>query len=128
RRRDPRFRDRVLVAYGYRCAVCGFDARLPLAPVGIEAAHIRWVQASGPDTVPNGLALCSLHHKLFDRGAFTVGDSGEIRVSRLASGGEATHRWLLDVDGKPVGAPRAPDDTPDPQFLAWHRKEVYRQE
>jgi HNH endonuclease len=39
---------------------------------GLEAAHIKWFQARGPDVVQNGLALCSLHHKIFDLGAFTV--------------------------------------------------------
>jgi putative restriction endonuclease len=28
RPRDPQFRDRILTAYEYRCAVCGFDVRL----------------------------------------------------------------------------------------------------
>src|SRR5262249_31669084 len=42
RRRDPQFRQRLLVAYEYRCAVCGFDVRLGAQPVGLDAAHIRW--------------------------------------------------------------------------------------
>ena len=37
--------------------------------VGLEAAHIRWHQFSGPDINENGLALCSIHHRLFERGA-----------------------------------------------------------
>jgi putative restriction endonuclease len=28
KKRDPRFRQRVLTAYEYRCAVCGFDTRV----------------------------------------------------------------------------------------------------
>ncbi len=127
RRRDPRFRDQVLVAYGYRCAACGFDARLQHAPVGIEAAHIKWHQASGPDTVPNGLALCSLHHKLFDRGALTVGEDGAIAVSPLVNGGDATAAWLIRLQGERMGTPRADADHPDPRFLAWHRREVFRE-
>jgi putative restriction endonuclease len=46
RRRDPRFRERVLVAYGYSCAVCGYDLRLHHAPIALEAAHIKWHQAA----------------------------------------------------------------------------------
>jgi predicted restriction endonuclease len=38
-------------------------------------AH-RW----GPDAEINGLALCTLHHKLFDRGAFTLADDLKIMV------------------------------------------------
>ena len=35
-------------------------------------AHIRWHQAHGPATIPNGIALCALHHELFDAGTFTL--------------------------------------------------------
>jgi predicted restriction endonuclease len=56
-------------------AVCGFDVRLGNILIAIEAAHIKWHQAGGPDEERNGLALCSLHHKLFDRGVFTVSNS-----------------------------------------------------
>ena len=58
-KRDPDFRSRVLSAYEYRCAICGFDIRLETKTIGIEAAHIKWHQAGGPDTVNNGLALCT---------------------------------------------------------------------
>lgn len=126
RKRDPRFRDAVLVAYQYRCAVCGFDARLRHAPIGIEAAHIRWHQAHGPDTVPNGLALCALHHKLFDRGALTVREDGTLAVSPLVNGAEATERWLVAFDGRAIEGPRESADVPDPEHLAWHRREVFR--
>jgi putative restriction endonuclease len=62
RKRDPRFRQRVLTAYEYRCAVCGFDVRLGSVSIALDAAHIRWFQAGGPDEESNGLALCVLHH------------------------------------------------------------------
>ncbi|MFO7609461.1 MAG: HNH endonuclease, partial [Candidatus Krumholzibacteriia bacterium] len=71
-KRDPAFREKVLRAYERRCAVCGFDLRLGTVDVALEAAHIMWHQAGGPDVEANGLALCPLHHKLLDRGAFTV--------------------------------------------------------
>ena len=82
RRRDSGFRGRVLEAYVYRCAVCGFAVRLGDRPVAIDAAHIRWHQAHGPATISNGIALCSLHHELFDAGTFTL--AGErLQPSRL---------------------------------------------
>lgn len=71
-RRDPQFRNRILTAYEYRCAVCDYDLRLGNTHIGLEAAHIMWHQAGGPDTEANGLALCVLHRKLFDLGAFTL--------------------------------------------------------
>ena len=72
RRRDSGFRKRVLEAYFYKCAVCRFAVRLRDKPVAIDAAHIRWHQAHGPATIPNGIALCALHHELFDAGTFTL--------------------------------------------------------
>lgn len=55
------FRRRVLQAYRDRCAVC----RLRHTEL-LEAAHILPDgHPNGPE-VPNGLALCSLHHSAFD--------------------------------------------------------------
>ena len=41
RKRDPAFRGKVLTAYEFACAVCGFDVRLGNQPIGLEAAHIQ---------------------------------------------------------------------------------------
>jgi putative restriction endonuclease len=38
KKRDPRFRQRVLTAYEYRCAVCGFDVRLGSVSIALDAA------------------------------------------------------------------------------------------
>jgi hypothetical protein len=94
RRRDPSFRERVLKAYEYRCAVCGFDVRLKAVPVALDAAHIRSHQAGGPDVEGNGLALCVLHHKTFDLGAFTVSD-GVVLISDWAYGTAGFQEWLM---------------------------------
>lgn len=72
RRRNPDFRERVLRAYEYRCCICGFDLRIGTISAGLEAAHIQWHHVGGPDIECNGLALCALHHKLFDLGVFTL--------------------------------------------------------
>jgi putative restriction endonuclease len=50
RKRDPAFRQWVLKAYEYRCAVCGFDVRLGSVSIALAAAHIRWHQAGGPES------------------------------------------------------------------------------
>src|SRR5690606_30440499 len=85
-KRDPKFREIVLKAYEYSCAVCGLRIRLGNTLVGIEAAHIKWHQAGGPDVEENGIALCSLHHKLFDRGVFTIDQDNILLVSEYANG------------------------------------------
>jgi putative restriction endonuclease len=52
RPRRPGFAEEVLRAYGYACAVCGFDGALGRNPVAIEAAHIRWHSQQGPMRSP----------------------------------------------------------------------------
>jgi putative restriction endonuclease len=70
RRRDPGWRSAVLQAWDRQCAFCGYDGQLAGAAVGIDAAHVRWFAFGGPDALDNGLALCALHHKLFDLGCW----------------------------------------------------------
>ena len=44
----------------------------PGKPAKREAAHIVPKEAGGSDDPRNGLALCVLHHRMFDAGMFTV--------------------------------------------------------
>jgi putative restriction endonuclease len=125
RKRDPKFREKILRAYGYSCAVCGFNIRLSNTLVGIEAAHIKWYQAGGPDEEENGIALCSLHHKLFDRGVFTISNSSQMIVSQDANGTGLNH-WLMPYHGKVISEPIQLIYQPNEVFLNWHVKEVFR--
>lgn len=127
RNRNPGFRERVLRAYEYRCCVCGFDLRLEQQTIGLEAAHIKWFQAGGPDVETNGLALCTLHHKIFDLGAFTIlPDSYTLVFSQQEAGGEATKNTLLAQHGNPLIKPQSRDYLPAGDFLAWHGKVVFK--
>jgi len=127
-RRDPKFRENILRAYEYRCAVCGFDIRLGLRPVALEAAHIKWRQAGGPDHEINGLALCSLHHKLFDRGAFTLSKEFEILVSDHAHGTAGFEEWLMRFHGEKLNFPQRQTNYPSEDFTRWHVREVFQGE
>lgn len=93
--RDESFRNRVLSAYDYRCAFCGIQLKL------VEAAHIVPVASMGSDETSNGLALCALHHRAFDRALVTLNEDyqtlvHEERIGELHSlgldGGEETFR------------------------------------
>jgi putative restriction endonuclease len=126
RRRDPKFRERVLRAYEYRCAICGFDVRLGHYPIALEAAHIKWHIAGGPDIEENGLALCTLHHKLFDLGAFTLSGSFEILVSDHAYGTHGFQEWLMRFHGGKLKLPQRLDYLPNEDFRDWHIREVFQ--
>ncbi|WP_244847618.1 phosphorothioated DNA-binding restriction endonuclease [Caballeronia sp. SL2Y3] len=125
-RRSPDFRDDVLRAYQYRCALCNFDMRISNRTIGLEAAHIKWFQFEGPDVVENGIALCCLHHKLFDIGAFTLGDERRVLVSEEAHGTEQFEHTLLRHHGSRLNAPVRAEHHPSSQFVAWHRTQVFR--
>ena len=81
RQRSRRWVAEILKAWDECCAFCGYDGRLGTTPVGIEAAHVRWFNLGGPDDLDNGMALCSLHHKLFDRGALGLSQELTLLVS-----------------------------------------------
>lgn len=126
RKRDPAFREAVLSAYGYACAVCGFQVMMSRKPLALEAAHIKWHQAKGPDHVSNGLALCSLHHKLLDHGAFTVNNYGIIEVSEKAYGNSGFDSWLGKYHHEPIQKPTRTAQEPAPEYFHWHRKQVFK--
>lgn len=126
RKRDPFFREKILRAYEYSCAICGFNVRLGHSLVGIEAAHIKWHQAGGPDEEENGLALCSLHHKLFDRGVFTISNDRRMVVSQDAHGTNGFRELLLQFHGDRIKAPIERIYYPNDTYLNWHLREVFR--
>lgn len=74
----------------------------------------------------NGLCLCVLHHRLFDRGAFTVAPPRTLLVSEEAGGLAGLNEHLLAFHGKPLRPPIREDDHPAPAFLHWHREQVFR--
>ncbi len=80
------FRNRVLGAYGHRCAMCGIQLQL------IDAAHIVPVASiTSTDETINGVALCKLHHIAFDRNLVSFDERYKIEVSseeerRLSTG------------------------------------------
>ena len=127
RPRDPGFRTRVLIAYQYRCAVCGLDLRIGNVTIALEAAHIQWHQAYGPDIEVNGIALCALHHKVFDLGAFTIHMDYRVLISELVHGAGQFEEVLLRHHGQQISRPSRLEHLPLPKYLAWHRREVFKE-
>ncbi|MHA4817112.1 phosphorothioated DNA-binding restriction endonuclease [Streptomyces aculeolatus] len=129
RQRDPRLRELVLTAYEYRCAFCGYDGRIGAVPVGLEAAHVRWWSFGGPDEIENGLCLCSLHHKLFDKGVLGVGDDQRILVSqRFVGHSPAAREYVVALAGRPLVGPQPGARPVAAAHRDWHTREVFRGE
>ncbi|MGO4749938.1 phosphorothioated DNA-binding restriction endonuclease, partial [Streptomyces sp. 2MCAF27] len=126
-------RERVLAAYESRCAFCGYDGAVEdtrgRTPVGLEAAHVRWWAFAGPDDLSNGLCLCALHHKLFDKGVLGLDGKRRILVSRQFTGrSEAAQAYVLRLGGRPVLGPRAGSAPVAGEHIDWHMAQVFRGE
>ncbi|GAB1337070.1 HNH endonuclease [Streptomyces sp. E-15] len=129
RQRDPRLRELVLTAYEYRCAFCGYDGRIGAVPVGLEAAHVRWWAFGGPDDVENGLCLCSLHHRLFDKGVLGVGDDHRVLVSQRFVGHSAAAReHVTGLAGRALVGPQPGARRVAAAHRDWHVREVFHGE
>jgi putative restriction endonuclease len=127
RRRDADFRNRIMVAYEYQCAFCGYDGWLNGTAVGLDAAHVQWWAFDGPDDVANGICLCALHHKLFDKGVLGITRDRQIAVSVHYIGRSPTTRHLvLSLSGRAVGQPQNAFPTVEDDRIAWHTSEVFR--
>lgn len=124
--RDREFRGKILTAYEYRCAVCNFDLKLNSICICLEAAHVKWHSYGGPDTETNGLALCTMHHKLFDVGAFTISQEYIILVSENCHGPLSLPEWLLRFHRKNINQPQRKSYQVKEEFVQWHTKEVFR--
>ncbi|NYI05535.1 phosphorothioated DNA-binding restriction endonuclease [Allostreptomyces psammosilenae] len=125
--RDPGMRGRVLEAYGYQCAFCRFDGMLGKVPVGLEAAHVRWWAFGGPDAVDNGLCLCSLHHKLFDKGVLGIGDGHRILVSQAFAGrSDAAREYVGALAGRAISGPGRGFSPVAAAHRDWHTAQVFR--
>jgi putative restriction endonuclease len=110
------FRQRVLRAYHDRCAIC----RLKHTEL-LDAAHILPDgDPRGEPIVPNGLALCRLHHAAFDR--YVIGIRPdlviEVRPDVLEErDGPMLRYGLQEISGQRLQVPRAAHQRPREEFL-----------
>lgn len=117
------FRKAVLHSYEGRCAVCSLNVRALL-----NASHIiPWSVDEHRRVDPrNGLALCALHDRAFDKGFISIDEEQRILVSprlRIPQP-SALHRLaLLEIDGQPIARPSR--FLPDPAALEYHRTAVF---
>ncbi len=127
RKRSSQWRHQILAAWDRTCAFCGFDGQSNGAPVGIEAAHVRWFNIGGPDNLDNGLALCSLHHKLFDSGVLGLSDGETVVVSSTFSARTDEGKRVYELHGRGL-QPRPGTRLPAEEHVQWHTSEVFKSE
>ncbi len=115
------FRVLVTEAYRRRCAVTG-DAALP----ALDVAYIRPLGEGGLLRVDNGVLLRADLKRLFEVGYMTVTPDLRVRVSPRLEGVYRDTAAYSALDGREIDLPEQAADRPRPEFLAWHREQVFR--
>lgn len=121
--RDQAFRRHVRGAYANTCAVTGLRLINGGGRPEVQAAHIRPVEADGPDTVRNGIALTGTIHWLFDRGLLSFDDNYNVLLS--------PHGVPDDLDKlirpeRRLILPDHPEWHPHITYLKWHRENRFK--
>jgi hypothetical protein len=86
---------------------------------------VRWFAFDGPDDLNNGLALCVLHHKLFDLGVLGLDAAFRVLVSATFSARTTAGRAVYDLHGHEL-RPRPDTVLPGLVHVAWHTREVFK--
>ncbi len=121
--RDRVFSTAVRTAYENTCAVTGLQIINGGGRPEVQAAHIKPVAKSGPDSMRNGLALCSTAHWMFDRGLISVEDDYTLLLREGAIPGDFSR--IINEDRR-LRVPESPSLRPHPTFLGYHRERVFR--
>lgn len=122
--RDRVFRKIVLDAYDCRCAITGHRFINGGGRAEVQAAHIKPVEANGPDIITNGIALSGTAHWMFDRGLISLSDDLKVLVSRQVNDVESV--WGLVNKSRRAAVPVNPAHRPHPSYLAWHREVCFK--
>lgn len=119
------FRRRVLHAYADTCAIC----RLKIVSL-LDAAHIVGDRHPlGDPVVPNGLALCKIHHAAFDHNIIGIRPDAIVEVNAellLATDGPMLRHGIQEAHGVDLWKPRSASHKPDPARLELRYEEFRR--
>lgn len=118
------FRKNVIAAYDKRCALTGLSLINGGGRPEVEAAHIRPVEAGGPDRLTNGLALSGTIHWMFDRGLVSLSDDYKVLISRQVNDPDQIRKLILPSQTALV--PHDPKARPHPRYLDWHRTDRFK--
>ena len=113
---QPIFREQVLNAYATACAVCHIGhAQL------LDAAHIiSDSKPNGDPVVPNGIALCKIHHAAYDRNLMGIRPDYQVAInSELLNevDGPMLKHGLQEMHGSHIRLPRRAAARPDQDRL-----------
>jgi putative restriction endonuclease len=118
--------DEVMSAYGMKCAITQDAIYFKSQPVGLELAHICWWET---DRIPfrnNVIPMCSLMHKLYDRGVFTVENDYRISIASEADILGGCGPILRALQNIRIFVPALREMRPAGEALSWHQRNVFR--
>jgi putative restriction endonuclease len=111
-----RFRELVVAAYRESCAVCRLHH-----PELLDAAHILDDRDErGKPEVPNGLALCKIHHGAFDTDILGVSPDYRINIRKdilKEKDGPMLRHGLQEMHGSLIHVPREAAARPRQEYL-----------
>ncbi len=118
------FRSTILASFGGVCCICGLKCR----PLLIASHIVPWAARPELRLDPrNGLCLCAMHDKAFDRGLIGVDDDSRIVISGLL-GEHAANGVIVamftDFRNKPIQLPEK--FMPAAEHFEYHRANVFR--
>lgn len=120
------FQEMVVNAYAGKCAISDFSLEYKDKYFGVEAAHIFWPQSGGNDHIANGIAMSTLHRKLYHLGFIGITDDYEIIISPHIKSSLNSDASINKLRGKKIRLPLKEIDKPSLQSLAWHRKWIFK--
>ena len=116
------FRAMVLSAYDNQCCISGLSV-----PQLLIASHIvPWrIDAKNRLNPKNGLCLSMLHDKAFDLGLISIADDLTVLISPTLKQFDDTFliSSIFKFEGQRLRAPGK--FLPDPEFLAFHRNNIF---
>jgi len=122
--RDSAFRRLILGTYNETCAVCGMQIQTASGISVIDAAHILPFNKFHNDDIRNGIALCKMHHWLFDRGLISIDDHNRVIVSKSIEM-EYPDNIITGFHKLDIKLPENFEHYPHPVAVEWHRKNVF---
>ncbi len=117
------FRTAVLINYRVRCCICD----IPVRDLLIASHIIPWREREELRLNPhNGLCLCALHDRAFDKGLITIDSDYCVLVSQSISEHlphNAVRNGFTIYAGQPISLPDK--FLPDTSFLEFHRETYF---
>ncbi|MBN1993546.1 MAG: HNH endonuclease [Anaerolineae bacterium] len=117
------FRESIMANYHQRCCICG----IPIPELLIASHIIPWTDREDLRlNLCNGLCLCALHDRAFDRGFLTIDAGYTVVISPMVDRympQEGVDRGLMVYKARPISLPDR--FLPDKSFLEVHQNEYF---